>query len=157
MTADETLVIRLATEIEAEIASIEKLHAEFEQTPRDSTESFSLRARASILHDFYTGVERIFVRIAEELNGGVPRSEQWYRQLLTDMTLELKSVRPEVISKDCAAELGEFLRFRHLFRNLYGFVLDPNRIIALESRFPDTFQHFKRDIRIFVEWLRSSP
>jgi len=31
-----------------------------------------MRARASILHDFYSGIERIFVRIAQELDSVRP-------------------------------------------------------------------------------------
>ena len=48
-------------------------------------DTYSLRARGSILHDFSSGVERIFVRIAGELNGGVPQAERWHQELLGDM------------------------------------------------------------------------
>lgn len=51
-----------------------------------------------------TNDETLLLRLAqeieaEELNGGVPRSEQWHRQLLLDMTLDLPSVRPAVVSR----------------------------------------------------------
>ncbi len=154
MRHDETLLLRLASEIEAEIGALMKLRAEFEAAPRETGDSYSLRARASILHDFYTGVEHVFLRVAEELNGGVPRSEHWHRQLLVDMTLDLDSVRPAVISRELAELLGPYLRFRHLFRNLYGYILDRDRIAALEKDFSVVFDRFITESRTFAAWLR---
>lgn len=153
MNLDETLVLRISQEVRAEISSLIILKKEFEAAPREPDDSYGTRARASILHDFYTGIERIFVRVAEELNGGVPRSEQWHRQLLTDMTLDLPGVRPPVISDILAESLVPFLRFRHLFRNLYGFILDPSRIAELEAKLSGVFENFMREINSFLAWM----
>lgn len=57
------LARRLVTEIEVELAGLRRLAEEFAGAPTGG-DTFALRARASILHDFYTGAERIFVRIA---------------------------------------------------------------------------------------------
>jgi hypothetical protein len=146
------LARRLAAEVEAELSSLLRLGQELSSAPTDC-DTFSLRARASILHDFYTGVERIFVRIAEELNGGVPRSEQWHRQILHDMTLELQDVRPAVITSQLAAELGEFLRFRHVFRNVYGFVLEADRMRPLQECLVGVLDRFLIEIRMFNAWM----
>ena len=88
MTLDEAFARRLAAEIEHELGRLDQLREELAAAPRDD-ETFTLRARGSMLHDFYGGIERVFVRIAEELNGGVPQGEQWHRQLITDMSLEI--------------------------------------------------------------------
>ena len=119
MTLEEVLVRRLAAEIESELAGLDELERELANAPRQD-DSYSLRARGSILHDFYGGVERIFVRIASELNGGVPRAEQWHRELLGNMTLEIPEVRPAVLDPALAGALGTYLRFRHVFRNACG-------------------------------------
>ena len=153
MSRDETLILRIAQEIRTELESLQRLAEEFDSAPREVTDSYSVRARASILHDFYTGIERIFIRIADELNGGVPRSEQWHRQLLTDMTLELPGIRPAVVTVSLADSLGPFLRFRHLFRNLYGFVLDPERVSEVESRLPVAHALFVAEIKAFLTWM----
>ena len=156
MRDDETLLLRLAEEIATETDSLAELRVEFVNAPKIGANTYEFRARASILHDFYTGVERVFVRIAEELNGGVPRSERWHSQLLTDMTLRLDSIRPPVITKNLAGKLGLYLRFRHLFRNLYGYTLDPARIAPLEANFDEVFERFMTEIQVFTEWLRAS-
>ncbi|MEW6750674.1 MAG: hypothetical protein AB1505_06820 [Candidatus Latescibacterota bacterium] len=152
MRPDEMLARRLAAEIETELGYLRRLGQERREAPT-STDTFSLRSRASILHDFYTGAERVFVRIAEELNGGVPRGEQWHRQLLRDMALELPEVRPPVVTADLAAALGEYLRFRHLFRNVYGFALDAERMRLLEERFDGVLGQLIAQVQSFGAWM----
>ncbi|MYK88601.1 MAG: hypothetical protein F4018_09830, partial [Acidobacteria bacterium] len=96
MTPERAFARRLAAEIEHELARLEQLRKELATAP-SADDTFTLRARGSMLHDFYSGIERVFVRIAEELNGGVPQGEQWHRQIVTDMSLEIPGVRPAVI------------------------------------------------------------
>ena len=55
------------------------------------------RARGSVLHDFYNGIGRVFVRIARELSVGVPRAVQRHRELVRNMALDIPNVRPDVI------------------------------------------------------------
>ena len=62
MTREETLLRRLAVEIESELASLAQLGHELAAAPNPA-DTYSLRAHGSILHDFYTGVERIFMRL----------------------------------------------------------------------------------------------
>lgn len=152
MTPDEAFARRLAAEIEDELASLDRIRDECATAP-GGDDTFALRARGSILHDFYSGVERVFVRIAEELNGGVPQGEQWHRQLLADMSLEIRDVRPAVIDQALAHDLGQFLRFRHLFRNAYGFVLEAERMQSLEDRLPAVLAAFQARLRAFVTWM----
>ena len=152
MRPDEMLARRLAAEVRTEMGHLRRLGEERRAAP-STTDTFTLRSRASILHDFYTGAERIFVRIAEELNGGVPRGEQWHRQLLQDMALEVPEVRPAVIAPDLAGALGEYLRFRHVFRNVYGFVLEAERMRPLEERFDGVLSELLGQVRVFCAWM----
>ena len=105
-----------------------------------------------MLHDFCNGVERVFVRIAEELNGGVPQGERWHRQIITDMSLEIPDVRPAVISAALAEDLVDYLRFRYLFRNVYGSVLDAGRMRPLEDRLPAVLAEFRSRMQAFLAW-----
>ena len=152
MKPEEMLARRLNAEIEAELAALDALEREFATRPR-TDDSYSLRARGSILHDFYNGVERIFVRVARELNGGVPRAEQWHQQLIDDMTLDVPKVRPAVIDARLAKGLGEYLRFRHVFRNVYGGFLEVERLRPLEERLPRALTSFRQQIRAFLSWM----
>ena len=152
MTREETLLRRLAAEVTNELASLEQLAAELAGAPSGS-DTYSLRARGSILHDFYSGVERVFVRIAGELNGGVPQAERWHQELLGDMVLEIPKVRPAVIDARLAKDLSEYLRFRHVFRNVYGSGLETDRLQTLADRLPATLAAFRERIGAFLSWM----
>lgn len=156
MTPEDVLARRLAAEIESELATMAALAAEFASAPR-ADDSYAIRARGSMLHDFYNCVERVFLRIARELNGGPPRGEQWHRDLVASMALEISGVRPAVVDHGLADILGEYLRFRHVFRNVYGGVLDAQRMASLEERLPDTITAFRRHIEAFVAWMVDQP
>ena len=152
MKPEEVLARRLAAEVESELASLGALEAELAGAP-PGDDTYALRARGSILHDFCNGIERVFVRLARELNGGVPQAAQWHRELVRNMVLDIPSVRPAVIDADLAGILEEYLRFRHVFRNVYGAELDAERMRSLEARMPATLEAFRSRIRSFLAWM----
>ncbi|MGH7899138.1 MAG: hypothetical protein ACREQQ_14375 [Candidatus Binatia bacterium] len=115
--------------------------------------SLELRGIGDVVHDFYTGAERIFEKIAPELNGGLPAGSSRHRELLRNMTLDLPGIRPPVITTETARLLEEFLRFRHLFRSVYGFELEWPRLRALLERLPAAWESLRRDLEHFIAFL----
>lgn len=71
------------------------------------------------------------------------------------MTISIEGIRPRVISDELAADLDEFLAFRHLFRNIYGFELKGGRIDYLAEKFEDVAAKFGKEIRNFLDLLGS--
>lgn len=49
--------------------------------------------------------------------------------------------------------LDEFLRFRHLFRNLYGFELEWSRVQSLLKALPTAWNAVEADIDRFLAFL----
>ena len=96
---------------------------------------------------------KAIIRIAQELNGGLPAGEDWHKQLLTDMALPIKDTRPPIISSKLKQELYKYLGFRHVFRNIYGFSLEEERIKALVKQLPSVLLKLKQEISIFQEYL----
>jgi hypothetical protein len=109
-----------------------------------------LSALAAMLHSFYNGVENIFKRIAEELDGGSPSGEFWHRELLDCMRVRGKA-RPEVISERLAESLDDYLTFRHLFRHAYTFNLRWDRMKALVLGCEDTLERLDRELDQFLK------
>ncbi|MDE0218208.1 MAG: hypothetical protein OXJ90_02970 [Spirochaetaceae bacterium] len=153
MNAGEMTLIRVRREIEAELEQLRNLLAEYRDTPKGGV-GYLRRAQGSMFHDFYNGVERIFLRISAEL-GGVPRGEQWHRQLLDDMALDLDDLRPTVISAGLRSNLQRFLRFRHLFRNIYGHELDPDRLAEIAGTYERVHDQFQKELGDFLAWIRA--
>ena len=85
---------------------------------------------ATDLADIYSGFERIFERIANEIDGHIPRGSRWHKNLLEQMT-EIRSERPPVISENTYLLLENLLEFRHKVNNIYG----------RELKYDNTLQH----------------
>lgn len=151
-------LVRTAERIRRELADLEQVASRIERALRASQVSpadqdLYLDALALNLHDFYTGLERIFRHIAAAVDGQVPESDEWHRQLLHQMSLEVPQVRPQVLSVEAAQSLDEYLRFRHVVRNIYAFDFDPDRIEPLVTRLPATFAQVRTELLAFADFL----
>ncbi len=134
-----------------EIGKIGELKAELSKCQGNSR--IIRRAKGSILHDFYNACERIFEIIAREIDGGVIHGNKWHKRLLYQMTKSSFKERPQVISTKLAAELEEYLAFRHLFRNIYGFELEGDRLSRLVEKFDKISNLFVTEIKSFIKKL----
>ena len=58
-----------------------------------------------------------------------------------------------MIDADLAGKLSEHLKFRHVFRNIYGSVPDPARMQTLEEQMPATLAAFRQQVAAFLAWM----
>lgn len=114
---------------------------------------FDLRGIGSLLHDFYTVIEDIFEVVAGDVNGGLPEGTAWHKKLLGKMAIPIPGLRPAVISEELRWKLDEYLRFRHVFRNVYGYLLDWKRIQPLLENLDSVYQQFTQEIALFRSFL----
>lgn len=154
----------LATRLKEELENIRNLRKELSgkgllgpkkriKSAFPEGDTFTLRAVGSILHDFYVAAENIFEVTAREIDEKLPASEQWHRELLLQMTLAIPEVRPPLLTKETAAKLDEYRSFRHVFRNVYGFNLSSERIIALVNKFPHTADCLEKEVYSFIRTM----
>ncbi len=121
----------LKLSVRDEINKLKLLDKEKNGLLRRRSSNYVVRAGGSILHDFYTGVEKIFESIAKEVDNRLPLGEEWHSELLHQMTLNIPGLRPPVITPHTEKKLREYLGFRHLFRERYGFELDWKKLKKL--------------------------
>jgi hypothetical protein len=105
------------------------------------------------LHDLYSGFERVFKQIAATVDGNVPVGAEWHRELLEQMALDLPKVRPPVLSSASIELLDEYLRFRHVVRNVYTFSFDPERIRRLVNELETAFDQIRQELLVFANFL----
>ena len=105
------------------------------------------------LHDFYTGLERVFQQIAATLDGSVPGGQDWHRDVLRQMGLAVPSVRPAVLSGQSIAALSEYLGFRHVVRNVYAFELHPDRVGQLVDSLGPLFATVAQELEAFADFI----
>jgi hypothetical protein len=121
------------------------------KNPHD--EDLYLDSASLNLHDVYSGFERVFKQIASIVDGNVPASPEWHRELLEQMGLELPKVRPPVLTTDSIERLDEYLRFRHVVRNVYTFSFDPERIKRLVEELELAFDEIRQELLAFANFL----
>ncbi|MFQ6057988.1 MAG: hypothetical protein ACE5MB_03785 [Anaerolineae bacterium] len=143
--------------IEDELTALERVAQEMKDLlgvsaqPPTRTE---LRAMASMLHEFYNGIERIFQRIAIHLGEGVPRGEYWHVDLLNRMAEEREEIRSAVIEGTLRDRLEEYLRFRHFFRHAYGYTLEWAKIRPLAEGMMETLGALRAQLMAFLGSLK---
>ena len=104
--------VRLAAAIRQQQQQVEGIVSEAREALADIAQRqptlLELRGIGAVLHDFYTGIEHVFEKIAPELNGGLPAGPAWRRELLGNMTLDLPGVRPPLLRVDTATPWTSF-------------------------------------------------
>ena len=150
---------RVLTErLRSELQSLERVVGRAEgalsravQRPED--QEYLIAAAALDLHGFYVGLERLFEMIATEIDGGLPKGSRWHRDLLEQMSLAIREVRPAVILPETRDALIEYLQFRHVVRNVYSFDLEAERLAELVQGLRSAFELSQHDLLVFTEFL----
>lgn len=156
MPGDPMLALRRL--IEDELVTLERVVESTEEalaSLSDEPSQFQLHGLAAYLHQFYTGVESIFERIAVGLGEDLPRGEYWHVDLLNQMAKERERVRPAVIDEPLRARLRDYLDFRHFFRHAYGYTLQWSQMRWKVENLSDTLMMLRDQLRVFFEALTS--
>ena len=109
--------------IEQELNNLSRIIPRIEQAVQavqrgNPDQDFYLDSIALNLHGFYAGAEKIFHYIATHVDHSVPQGTQWHRELLNQMNVAAPPVRSAVLSAETIFCLEEYLRFRHVVRNI---------------------------------------
>ena len=146
------LIIRELEEIDALLGKSSPLLG----TPVDAEPSFErVAALSAVLNSFYTGLERIFERIAKEIDTKKPEGERWHIELLNQVARQTES-RPAVISEDSRQRLRDYLAFRHRSRHAYAHYLVWDGMAQLVAGTSQTWNIVRSEILQFVQ-QQSSP
>lgn len=144
---------KFVSQIRFEVGEIEHLIVAYAELLATSVSTMPdqvhLAALAAVLHSFYSGVERIFLTIANSIDGMTPTGQQWHRDLLAQMTIATRH-RQSVLSTGAAAHLRDYLAFRHFFRHTYSFYLDWDEMAELVRMLPAVWAETKGDIEHFL-------
>jgi len=148
----------LAQELREEMSNLEQVIplaqraiAGAERHPTD--QDLYISSAALSLHSFYSGVEKMFLSIAERVDGSVPQGPRWHTDLLNQMVYDLPDIRPSVVSSPTRDALHEYRSFRHLVRNVYTYSLSPKKVKALVDDLPDVWAAVKQDLARFLAFL----
>ena len=105
------------------------------------------------LADVYSGIERIFERIAREIDTHIPTGSRWHKDLLAQMT-EKRPERGPVISEDTSLRLEELLDFRHKVNNIYDRELNYEMTEPHAKSIETLLVNVSQDLRTFTNSLK---
>ena len=143
-------MVDLKEKIEAEYENINKLILELPEKNRlASLEFLQLAGVATILHNFYNGIENILKLILKENNIPLPQGKSWHKDLL-----EL-SVEKRIITELTKNQIGEYLAFRHYFSHAYVLDLNKEKLEPLIENLEKVYLDFKKDIAEFLRKYKS--
>lgn len=93
--------------------------------------------------------------IAVDLDGVALGGEPWHAELLSQVELEVPSLRPAVITSESRQRLDEYRRFRHRLRNIYAANLNASQLEGLVSQLMSTWKILKAELSVFADYLDS--
>lgn len=133
----------LAEQVNKFSANVEK---EYDKEP-------NIYAAALSLQHYYTSLETAFKRVAKGLDGELPAGEQWHFELLEQMSVKIRDLRPAFLSREEKKKLDKFRRFRHVVRHGYEYELDWSQIEPLVELMNELNPLIEKRFNRFVEFL----
>lgn len=149
------VAVRIRDELGELTQVLERAQAAWRRA-QDSSDELYLDSVALNLHALYTGIERVFELIAGTIDGHVPQGSSWHQLLLEQMSHEVPTVRPPVISEATRVKLDNYRGFRHLVRNIYSFRFDPVKMKMLVEEAPEVFSRAQEELLAFARFLESN-
>ena len=144
----------LERSIQSDLAVIEHLYDALGSPDLEESELQEiLIVVAYRVHNLYVAFENIFRNIATAFENHLDPAS-WHRQLLQRMRLDLTPLRPAVIDSDAYERLDEMLRFRHVFRTMYGLELDSLRLQVVLRKALELKELYRPQLERFLEFLR---
>lgn len=155
-------LIYVEAEVREELKGLRKLYECFQRRVLSDevsarcelSDEFVLRGIVGMHEDYYRGAERIFKRIALEVDERLPRGESRHKALLDQMKVEIPGIRSAVISQHTYDMLDELRSFRREVEDTYIFNLTPDRILVHVLSLPELHYSFQGDIEMFFERMK---
>jgi hypothetical protein len=146
------LSARINSELSALKVVVERTLQAWEKASQQNDDLY-LDSVALNLHSFYSGLERIFEKLASTIDGAMPSAANWHQELLVQMQMEIPSIRPAVISSKLKEALEEYRGFRHVVRNVYTYQFKPEKIKLLVGNLVDTYRLASEELDEFMAFL----
>lgn len=145
---------RTIKNIAFEISEIDKLFESYslliEYCQKSEPDLIEMTALAAFLHSFYSGIEKILLIVAKDIDNKVPQNSQWHSELLIQMS-QNNEKREVVVSDENLNTLKKYLAFRHFFRHAYTFTLNWENLRDLSVNITDIWIKIKNELLAFIE------
>lgn len=136
-----------------QLVLIEKLHKEIvkiDVSIYDKRFVFSLKVQ-----QFYTALEDLFKQIAKAFENHIENLNNYHKEILIRMNMEVQKIRPAVISSEAFLFLDKVRGFRHFIRHAYDCELDETQLLQLQDRIKTGYSLLKNDLEQFRFYIKT--
>ncbi len=130
--------------IEAEYEAMEKTLITLPIKPLSQLSELELAGVATLLNNFYNGIENILKQIFQKQSIKLPDGSSWHQNLI------LSALQEKIISENLANDIKKYLSFRHFAAHGYAFNLNPKRLEKLTGNILEVFNNFKTEINKII-------
>jgi uncharacterized protein YutE (UPF0331/DUF86 family) len=130
--------------ISAEYEAIEKTLSRLPEKPLSQLSDLELAGVATLLQNFYNGIENILKQVFQKKSIALPEGPSWHQNLIQ------LSIKNKILSAALADKIKEYLAFRHYMAHRYAFNLDPQRLENLTANIAKTVEEFKLEINKII-------
>ena len=109
---------------------------------------FALRTQ-----QLYTAIEDLFKQIAKAFENHIDELSSYHKELLIRLSLEIKKIRPAVISKESFLLLDKIRAFRHFVRHAYDCEFDEFQLRDLQNKLIHEFDTVSKDLERFRTYI----
>lgn len=136
-------------ELQEEIHTID-WEAEHTPTKKDK------RSLALMVHDFYSGIERIFKTCISRIDGDLSDLEEEpdsHDRIIRRATSDDLSVRPPIVSSEHREILLDLKGFRHIIHHNYSHQLEWQQMKHFVENFNEMYKNLVGDINEFLDTI----
>lgn len=109
-------------------------------------------AIAAYIENVFSGLERIMLRIADDIDGERPIGDSWHKDLL-QRSGQTMGWRGPILTHETIIMIDEWRRFRHLVRHNYLTRRKSNEVEMLGFRVVTGFPKVRADVTRFLATL----
>ncbi len=107
---------------------------------------------AGVLENYYTAAETVLLRIVQQF-GNELDPKRWHASLLERLTIDVRDVRPRVLTDATSSCLDELRRFRHFKRYYYRIDYDWDKLAFLIKKTNEVQPLLVTELQRFSEFL----
>ena len=107
------------------------------------------------MHNLYCAFEDLFKQVSAFWENNLSSDGDYHVNLLKRMMINIKDIRPALLSLDSYGYLNELRGFRHVFRHAYSYGLDDERIGYLIRKTVSNKEMVLADLTTFREKIEN--